>query len=69
VKLQNKVSYIPELNVYGDPLLKSLPCISHNAGRKTVWNIGPVNEYEAQSVVIPFVGIIIRKGYEMRKKM
>jgi hypothetical protein len=26
-----------------------------------VWNIDPVNEYEAQNSVIPFVGIIIRK--------
>jgi hypothetical protein len=32
---------------------------SHNAGREMVWNIGPVNEYEAQSAIIPFVGIII----------
>jgi hypothetical protein len=27
-----------------------------------VWNIGPVNEYEAQSAIIPFVGTIIRKN-------
>jgi hypothetical protein len=40
---------------------------SHNAGREMVWNIGPVNEYEAQRVVISFVGIIIRKGYGMRQ--
>jgi hypothetical protein len=26
-----------------------------------VWNIGPVNKCEAQSAIIPFVGIIIRK--------
>jgi hypothetical protein len=32
-------------------------------GREMVWNIGPVNEYEAQSPIIPFIGIIIRKGY------
>jgi hypothetical protein len=30
------------------------------------WKIGPVNEYEAQSEIIPFVGIIIRKEYELR---
>jgi hypothetical protein len=30
-----------------------------------VWNIGPVNEYEARSERIPFVGIIIRKEYEL----
>jgi len=33
-----------------------------------VWNIGPVNEYEAQSAIIPFVGIIIRKEYELRQQ-
>jgi hypothetical protein len=33
-----------------------------------VWNIGPVNEYEAQSAIIPIVGEIIRKGYELRKQ-
>jgi hypothetical protein len=32
-----------------------------------VWNIGPVNEYEAQGAIIPFVGIIIRKEYELRQ--
>jgi hypothetical protein len=26
-----------------------------------VWKIGLVNEHEAQSAIIPFVGIIIRK--------
>jgi hypothetical protein len=26
-----------------------------------VCNIGPVNEYEAQSAIIPFIGMIIRK--------
>jgi hypothetical protein len=26
-----------------------------------VWNIGPVNEYESQSAIIPSVGIIIPK--------
>jgi hypothetical protein len=35
---------------------------SHNVGRETEWNIGPVNKYEAQSAIIPFVGIIIRKN-------
>jgi hypothetical protein len=29
--------------------------------REIVWNIGPVNEYEVQSVIIPFVGIILNK--------
>jgi hypothetical protein len=33
-----------------------------------VWNIGPVNEYEAQSAIIPFVVIIIRKEYELRQQ-
>jgi hypothetical protein len=28
----------------------------------------PVNEYEDQSAVIPFVGIIIRKAYEVRQQ-
>jgi hypothetical protein len=30
-----------------------------------VWNIGLVNENEAQRAIIPFVGIIIRKEYEL----
>jgi hypothetical protein len=30
-----------------------------------VWNIGPVNEYEAQSAVITFVGVINEKKYEL----
>jgi hypothetical protein len=34
---------------------------SHNAGGEMVWNIGPVNEFEAQSAIIPFMDIIIRK--------
>jgi hypothetical protein len=29
--------------------------------RKIVWNIGPVNEYGAQSAIITFVRVIIRK--------
>jgi mitochondrial fission protein ELM1 len=33
-----------------------------------LWNIGPVNEYEAQSAVIPFICIIIRKEYELRQQ-
>jgi hypothetical protein len=33
--------------------------------REIVWNIGPVNECEVQSVIIPFVGIIIQKEYEL----
>jgi hypothetical protein len=50
-----------ELNIYCSPLLKSLPCTSHNAGREKLWNTGPVSEYEIQSAIIPFVGIIIQK--------
>jgi hypothetical protein len=30
-----------------------------------VWNTGPVNKYETQSAIIPFVDIIIRKEYEL----
>jgi hypothetical protein len=30
-----------------------------------VWNIGPVNEYEAQSAIIPSVSIIILKEYDL----
>jgi hypothetical protein len=45
-----------------------MPCASHNAGRKMVRNIGPVNEYEARSARIPFVCIIIRKEYELRQQ-
>jgi hypothetical protein len=33
-----------------------------------VWHIGPVNEYEAGSAIIPFVGIIIYKGYELQQQ-
>jgi hypothetical protein len=67
-KFLNKASFLPGLNVYCGPLLKSLPCASQNAGKKEmVWNIGPVNEYEAQSVIISFVGIIIQKEYELRQ--
>jgi hypothetical protein len=33
-----------------------------------VWNISPVNGYEAQSAIIPFVGIIIRNEYELRQQ-
>jgi hypothetical protein len=40
---------------------------SQNA-RIKIWNIGPVNEYEAKSVIISLVGIIIRKEYEMRQQ-
>jgi hypothetical protein len=32
-----------------------------------LWCIGLVNEYEAQSAIIPFVSIIIRKEYELRQ--
>jgi hypothetical protein len=66
-KLQNKTSFIPGLYFYYIPLLTSLPCTSHNAGRKMVRNIGPANEYEARSVITAFVGIIIRKEYELRQ--
>jgi hypothetical protein len=31
------------------------------------WNTGPVNESEAQSAIIPFVGII-QKEYELRQQ-
>jgi hypothetical protein len=33
-----------------------------------VWNIVPVNEYEAHRAIIHFVGIIIRKEYELRQQ-
>jgi hypothetical protein len=33
-----------------------------------VWNIGLGNEYEAQSAIIPFVGIKIRREYELRQQ-
>jgi hypothetical protein len=65
---KNKSSFITELNVNCGPLLKSLPCTSHNVGREMVWNIVPVNEYEAQSATIPSVGIIIRQQYELRQQ-
>jgi hypothetical protein len=31
-----------------------------------VWDIGPVNEYEAQSAIIPIVSIIIPTEYELQ---
>jgi hypothetical protein len=46
----------------------SLKLASHNVGREMVWNIGPVNGYKAQSAIFPFVGIIIRKEYELRQQ-
>jgi hypothetical protein len=67
-KLYNKASFIPGLNVYCDPLLKSLPSASHNEGREMVPNIVPVNEHEAQSTIVPIVGIKIRKEYELRQQ-
>jgi hypothetical protein len=33
-----------------------------------LWNIGSVNEYGAQSAIIPFFGIIIREEYELRQQ-
>jgi hypothetical protein len=33
-----------------------------------VWNIGLVNEYEAQSAIIPCVGIIIQNKYVMQQQ-
>jgi hypothetical protein len=35
-----------------------------------VWKCGPANEYETQSAIIPFWGIIIiiRKEYQLRKQ-
>jgi hypothetical protein len=59
---------MPELNVHCSPLLKSLPCTFHNAGREMVWSIDPVNECEAQSAIIPFVSIIIQKEHELRQQ-
>jgi hypothetical protein len=32
-----------------------------------VWNTGTVNEYDAQSAIIPFIGII-RKEYELQQQ-
>jgi hypothetical protein len=32
------------------------------------WKIGPLNEYEAESAIIPFVGITIRKEHELRQQ-
>jgi hypothetical protein len=34
-------------------------------GQKMIWNIGYVNEYEARSAIISFIGIIIRIEYEL----
>jgi hypothetical protein len=67
-KLENKASFTTGLNVYYGPRLKSLPCASNNAGREMVLNIGSINEYEAQSAIIPSVGVIIRKEYELRQQ-
>jgi hypothetical protein len=36
-------------------------------GRETVSNIDLINEYEAQSEIIPFVGIV-GKEYELRQQ-
>jgi hypothetical protein len=33
-----------------------------------VWDIGPVSEYEAQSTMIHFIGIIIQQQYELRQQ-
>jgi hypothetical protein len=33
-----------------------------------VWNVRPVNVYEAQSAIIPFVRVTIRKQYELRQQ-
>jgi hypothetical protein len=46
-------------------MAKSLSCTSHNVGREVAGSTGPVNEYGAQTAIIPFVGIIIRKDYEL----
>jgi hypothetical protein len=64
-KLKNIASFISDLIFYCGSLLKFLPCASHSAGREMVWNIGLVNENKAQRAIIPFVGIIIRKEYEL----
>jgi hypothetical protein len=37
----------------------------NNAGNG---NGGPVNEYEAQSAIIPFVGTIMQKEYELQQQ-
>jgi hypothetical protein len=51
-KLNYKASFIPGLNFYCSPHLKSLFCFSHNAGRKMVWTTGHVNEYKTHSAII-----------------
>jgi hypothetical protein len=33
-----------------------------------IWNIVPVNEYEAQSNTIPSASVIIRREYEKRQQ-
>jgi hypothetical protein len=33
-----------------------------------VWGVCTVNEYEAQSTIIPVVGVITRKDYELRQQ-
>jgi hypothetical protein len=50
-----------KVNAHITELSYGIKQASHNAVRETVWNIAPVNEYEAQSAIIPFVGIIIGK--------
>jgi len=49
------------LSFYGVPFLKSLSGASNSAGSEMIRNNGHVNEYEAQSAIIPFVDIIMRK--------
>jgi hypothetical protein len=68
-KLQNKASFVPGLSVYRGPPSKSRPCASHNTGRERLWNVGSVNEYEALSAIIPFVGVIIQREYELRQQV
>jgi hypothetical protein len=66
-KLNIKANFIPELKVSCSPLLKFLPSTFH-AGREMVWTIGPVIEYEVQSAIVPFIGIITGNKYELRQQ-
>jgi hypothetical protein len=42
--------------------------VSHHARKQMVWNIGPVNEHEAQSAIISLFDVIIRKEYKLRQQ-
>jgi hypothetical protein len=56
-----------KVNAHISELSYGIKQTSHNAVRETVWNIAPVNEYEAQSAIIPFVSIIIGKKKELQQ--